>query len=46
MVDDDFYSVLDLYRWHKCGMINLDVEKHPAWVCNGVRALVEFNGHG
>lgn len=40
-VDETFYNILDMQRWVKCGMIKLDVEKHPAYMCIGVRALME-----
>jgi len=43
LVDEEFFEILDLYRWHKCGMMKIEVEKHPAIVCNGVRALMEFS---
>lgn len=46
MVDAEFQNVHDLYRWFKCGIINIELEKHPAYVCLGVRALMEFDGHG
>ena len=42
MVDDEFFEILDLYKWHKCGMINLDIEKHAYKALRGVRALREY----
>jgi len=40
-VDERFFKILDVFRWVKCGMMKLDVEKDPYWLCAGVRAMME-----
>jgi len=46
MVDDDFSYIYDVFRWVKCGMMKLDVQKDPYYLCVGVRALLEVDSNG
>lgn len=46
LVDDEYFHIFDMFRYARCGMINLDIEKDPAILCNGVRALMELHNNG
>lgn len=41
-VDGLFYEIYDIFRWVRSGMANLCVEKDPAILTRGVRALMEM----
>lgn len=38
-LDDEFYSILDLWRWFRAGLININNLPYP--IALGIRYLVE-----
>ena len=40
-LDEEFYSILELWRWHRAGLLNINTLPYPTAV--GIRYLVEID---
>ena len=43
LLDADFFALLELYRWFKSGMLNVDMRTDAAYVTMGIRAFSEVD---
>ena len=42
-LDNDFFLIVELWRWFRTGLMPLKLDNIPYWVAVGIRYLIEVN---
>lgn len=42
-LDSEFYTIYNIYKWHKCGLYRINIDEIPYKWALSIKYLIEYN---